>query len=273
MTKEENALDHYVLAHGSAGRARLNVLARVMEAGTESLLKRVGIEAGAACLDVGCGGGDVSLLLARHVGADGSVVGVDLDEAKLESARQEAGEAGLGQVSYRTASVFDLAPDESFDIVYSRFLLTHLADPAGAIEAMLGALRPGGRLVLEDIDFSGHFAFPDFPALWDYVRLYSAAVATTGGDANIGPRLPGLLKASGLAEVGMQVSQPAALSGDAKLITPITMESIGQRVIEAGLATAEEVRRIAKELTKAANDPTVVMGTPRIVQTWGRKPS
>ena len=48
----------------------------------------------------------------------------------------------------------------------------------------------------------------------EYLRLYSAIVSTTGGDANIGPRLPGLLRDAGLQAVGMHVSQPAEFEGE-----------------------------------------------------------
>jgi hypothetical protein len=79
------------------------------------------------------------------------------------------------------------------------------------------------------------------------------------------------LRDAGLQEVGMHVSQPAGFEGEAKLITPLTMQSIGERVIEAGLATVDEVKRIVEGLTEAALNSTVVMGMSRIFQVWGRK--
>lgn len=69
----------------------------------------------------------------------------------------------------------------------------------------------------------------------------------------------------------MHVSQPAGFEGEAKLITPLTMQSIGERVIEAGLATVDEVKRIVEGLTEAALNSTVLMGMSRIFQVWGRK--
>ena len=265
------ALDSYVIAHGSDGRARLRVLARVMAAGTEALFQRVGIEEGAACLDVGCGGGDVSVHLARRVGPNGQVLGLDLDPVTLAAAREEAAALALPQLCYRQASVFELQGDGNFDVVYARFLLTHLAKPEDAISRMLGALRPGGLMLLEDIDFSGHFAQPACPAFQDYLRLYSETVRLAGGDPNIGPRLPLLLKAAGLADVDLRVSQPVALEGEAKLISPITLDAISDRVIAAGLATASELAEVSRALYEAAEDPNTVMSAPRIVQSWGRK--
>jgi ubiquinone/menaquinone biosynthesis C-methylase UbiE len=69
--------NHYLIRGGVEGRERLRILARVMRPTTISLFDRVGIKARMACLDVGCGGGDVTLDLACLVGPEGRVVGWD----------------------------------------------------------------------------------------------------------------------------------------------------------------------------------------------------
>lgn len=73
----------YVIRGAAEGRERLRMLARVMRPATLTLLERIGIAKGAVCLDVGCGGGDVTLELAAMVGPSGRVVGTDIDEAVL----------------------------------------------------------------------------------------------------------------------------------------------------------------------------------------------
>jgi SAM-dependent methyltransferase len=266
----------YVLSSGRAGRERLRILGRVTSPGTNALFDRIGVRPGMRCLDVGCGGGDVSLLLAQRVGDTGRVTGADVDSIKLGIAADEAAEVGASNVEFRAANVFELAEEigeiASFDLVYSRFLLTHLRDSQRALRSMTGMLRPGGIIAIEDIDFSGHFSYPDCPALWDYVRLYTATSARTGGDANIGPRLPILLLEAGMEDVSVRVSQPAGVTDEAKLINPITMESVAERTVAEGLATSEEVGRIVRELYAAVADPQMVMSIARIVQAWARKP-
>lgn len=69
----------YAIEGGQAGKARLNVLAQVLEPTTLALFERVGIAPGMACLDVGSGGGDVTSLLAQGVGERGRMVGLDVD--------------------------------------------------------------------------------------------------------------------------------------------------------------------------------------------------
>src|SRR4051812_6192241 len=132
----------YIIRGGTEGRERLRLLSRILRPTTLSLLDRVGVRPGMKCLDAGCGGGDVTLELARLVGPDGNVVGIDIDATKLDLARQEAAAEGLRNVEFRQVPIDAWRPTPEFDVAYSRFLLTHLADPAAAVRIMRQALRP-----------------------------------------------------------------------------------------------------------------------------------
>src|SRR5262245_4393266 len=156
-------IPNYVIRGGVEERERLRVLSRGLEAGTKALLDRLGLRDGLVCADVGCGGGDVSLELARRVAPAGKVVGFDIDQTKLDLARAEARELGIGNVEYRAADVRQAFEVPQFDVVYARFLLTHLEDPLGLLKVFRGALRPGGLVAVEDIDFSGYFTYPESP--------------------------------------------------------------------------------------------------------------
>jgi len=262
----------YVIRGGAAGRERLRILARVVQPTTRALLQRGGVAAGMVCLDVGCGGGDGSVELAKLVGPSGRVVGVDLDATKIELARREAAEQGLSQIEFHVAAA-DAAPGLAFDVVYARFLLTHLADPAAVLRAMLARLRPGGIAIVEDIDFRGHFCEPPLFAFQRYVDLYTAVAQARGADPNIGPRLPGLLREAGAEVVGVQVVQPAGIDGDVKQIAAITMENLADALLDSGLAAADDIRGLTAQLVAAAADSRTLMSLPRIVQAWGRRPA
>ena len=152
----------YVLRGADEGARRLGLLARVMWPTSRPLLRRAGLRRGLRCLDVGCGSGEVTRRLARAVGPEGAVVGVDMDAAILEHARREAARLGLS-VCFRPGSATALDGDPGYDLVYARFLLTHLREPEAALRQMARAARPGGVVVVEDIDFSASSATP--PAL------------------------------------------------------------------------------------------------------------
>ena len=265
-------LQSYIIRGGLEGRERLRIIARVMRPLTLALLTRAGVREGLACLDAGCGGGDVSIELARLVGPTGRVIGVDLDEVKLGIARAEATELGLANLEFRREDVLAVAPaGPAFDLVYARFLLTHLRDPARAVERLRDLLAPGGVLIVEDIDYSGHFIHPPSDAFAAYVDLYRRTAMARGAHPDIGPRLPVLLEAAGLAPAEMQVVQPAALRGEVKLLNAVTMEAIADSVLAAGFATVAEIDAIVDELYRLGRDETTVMSVVRIVEAWGRK--
>jgi SAM-dependent methyltransferase len=264
--------DHYVIRGGVEGRERLRILSRVMRPTTLSLFDRVGIKEQMACLDVGCGGGDVTLDLAELVGSDGSVIGWDIDEIKLGLARHEAEEKGVGNVEF---SIFDIGQSEAaseFDLVYTRFLLTHLRDPAGALSKIRQALRPGGIVIVEDIEITGYFCYPDSAAFRRFIELYTLAVQRRGGDPNIGLRLPVLLLDAGFERMQANVVQPAGIEGEVKLLTAVTMENIADSVVTEGLAGRNEVDDVIARLYELARDSRTFLSVPRVVQAWGYRP-
>lgn len=263
---------HYVIRGGLEGRERLRILSRVMRPTTRSLLERVGLREGMTCLDLGCGGGDATFEMARMVGSTGRAVGVDLDATKIDLARNEAAEMGLPNVEFRVSQVEQSTGAAEFDLVYARFLLTHLTDPASVLRRMLAFLRPGGVVVVEDIDFSGHFCHPDSAAFRRFVELYTHLVRQRGADPNIGPRLPALLLDAGSENVEVNVVQPAGMTGEVKLIAALTMENIADAVLAEGLASAAEVDGIVDDLYACAADDRTFMSLPRVVQVWGYLP-
>src|SRR5262249_54834345 len=91
----------YVIRGGAEGKARVSVVSAGLAPSTASLLGAAGVNDGMRVLDVGCGGGDVTLALAQLVGAHGAVVGIDVDDVKLELARADAVRAGIEHVEYR----------------------------------------------------------------------------------------------------------------------------------------------------------------------------
>lgn len=262
--------DAYVLRGGDQGAERLRLLARVKWPTTRALLRRVGLRPGMRCLDVGCGGGAVTLKLARWVGTAGQAVGVDLDERCLELARQEAARKGL-PAAFRREGVYDLSEEGAYDLVYSRFLLTHVPKPVRAVECLAGAARPGGLVAVEDIEFAAHFCHPACPAFDRYVSLYRQAVRRRGGDPDIGPRLVDLLMDAKLKDVGVAVVQPAYRRGPGKRIAQVTMEHVREAVVTAGLASDGEVDAVVADLARFVRSPRTVLSLPRIFQVWGRK--
>lgn len=105
------------------------------------------IARGERVLDVGCGCGDTTLELARRVGADGRVTGLDLSRRMLGRARARAEEAGARHAAFVAGDAgFPPLPVGRHDVLFSRFGVMFFRDPAAAFANLARTLRAGGRV-------------------------------------------------------------------------------------------------------------------------------
>ncbi len=270
MERSPEQPEGYVLRGGQAGAARLRLINRVKWPSTERLLDRAGLRAGMRVLDLGCGGGAVTLRLAALVGPEGEVVGADLDPSSLRLAHQEAEDSNL-PVSFRHLAAEELDEVAAYDFAYSRYLMSHLRNPERALGAMVQALRPGGRLAVEDIFFPGHVCHPPNAAFDRYLELYGAVVRAKGADPAIGPRLLGMALDAGVVDVQVELVVPIFRDGEGKRVAQVTVENIREAVVGAGLATGTEVDSVVAELEAFAEDERTLMSIAPTFQVWGRK--
>ncbi len=268
VTRDET--ETYIIEGGQAGRDRLNLLHQVFRVGTQHLLDEIEIAPGMKCLDVGCGGGDVAKLLATKVGSDGQVVGTDADISMIELASAEAQRQGLKNIQYLQGDAYSTFCEHSFDLVYSRLLLTHLSAPEKALAAMCGSVKRGGWVVIEDMDATRIFSDPEIPAISRYLELYIGLSTSNGGDPAIGPKLPGLLRRAGVMDVEVRLVQQAGYSGPVKQNVVITAERTAQRLVQNGYIGADEMTNLLRDNHRAAVDPDILISAPLIVQAWGR---
>jgi len=80
-------------------------------------------------LDIGCGMGDVSILVARHVGPGGRVVSIDLDQASIKTAEKRTSAVGFDNTTYHRSDILTFMDDEPFDAIVGRLVLEFLPDP------------------------------------------------------------------------------------------------------------------------------------------------
>jgi len=261
---------HYIIRGGDPGAERLRVLSRVMRSGTLAVLDRAGLALGLDVLDLGCGSGDTTVEIARLVGPTGRVVGIDMDDRVLAHARSLSEACGL-PVQWRQARAEDVDEEGAFDIAYARFLLSHLPDPSDGLRRMLRAVRPGGRVVVEDIDITAHAHWPPSAAFVRYIELYAAAARARGADPTIGPRLAAMLIDAGLVDVEISISMPVFHAGEGKSIARLTLANVAEAAIAAGLTNRAEVDELLAELATHEADPRSIQSTAQVFQAIGKR--
>jgi SAM-dependent methyltransferase len=146
-TKEELAAEQAAFWNGPGGKMWLAAYERIQRgiAGFgEAALKAAAAQPGEHVLDIGCGTGGTTAELARAIGPNGQVLGVDISEPLLGAARAQ-------QPANATFEVGDAAtfpfPAASVDLVFSRFGVMFFGDPAAAFANIRRAVKPSGRMV------------------------------------------------------------------------------------------------------------------------------
>jgi SAM-dependent methyltransferase len=176
-------------------------------------------------------------------------------------------------VEWRSGLAEVLADSGRYDLVYARFLLSHLSDPAAVLLRMREALRPGGRVVVEDIDITSHSHWPPCPAFNRYIEIYSATAQAHGADSSIGPRLPALLVDAGFADVDVAISMPLFREGEGKSIARITLANIADAAIAAQFTTRAEVDELLAGLARHEADPRSIQSAAQAFQCVGVRPA
>jgi 2-polyprenyl-3-methyl-5-hydroxy-6-metoxy-1,4-benzoquinol methylase len=232
---------------------RQQLLARVLEPSTREVLARLPRIANARCLDLGCGQGNTTRLLAQAIGST-DCIGVEYDAALVEYASAQVNPAG---VSFQQGDVTRLLfPDASFDVVFCRYLVIHLADPMRGIREMLRVVRPSGYVVAYEPDFIGEFSDPESNALGLINRVWNGLFQNPKG----GRRLLRYLREAGASDITggalMQLEYGSALI---KRTYRLTAEATGPLAQARGVLSELEVREMVDGLKRLEDDPVSLL--------------
>jgi ubiquinone/menaquinone biosynthesis C-methylase UbiE len=223
------------------------------------------------CIDIGCGGGAVTLEMARLIAPGGSVTGLDMDEVKLGLAREAAAERELDNVEFRKLDVNDWNEPGAYDFVFSRFLLQHLVDPTEVLGRMWAGVRPRGVLVVEDADFDGWCCDPPNEAFDFFVRSYGRVLERRGGDHALGRKLYRSFRGAGISEPDVALVQSVSVAGEEKTLAWSTLESTAEAIVSERIASEDEVTAALASLWQFTKDPHTLICHPRVFQLCSRR--
>ena len=228
------------------------------DAFTRRLLVDAGIGPGMRVIDLGCGPGVVTRLLAELVGETGHVVGVDRQARALARAVELTGRAGLSNVTFVEQDLSDPLPAAApYDAAVARRVLMYLPEPLSVVRAVADVLRPGGAAVFQEMDASMTPARTAPHPLHDQVNDWIwTTVSGEGANTAMGLELAPLVERCGLTV--KHVRAEAEIEGHTGSMATI-VRAILPRILHHTDATEAEIdvdtleRRLAEERRRAGS--------------------
>lgn len=245
---------------------------------TRRYLSDAGVKQGMHVIEIGCGGGEVTEVLAELVGSSGAVVAIDHNQNALATAQARMRERGIEYVQFIFADITgDLSSlegfqQEGFDILAGRRVLMYLQDPAEVLRRLARWLRPGGWVVFEESDLTMVPGRTSSLAAHDQAMEWLRRMLTMeGANTAMGFGLPTTLIKAGLRFEGIRAE--AVIQGQGTQYPLATLLKLMEvRVISAGIATQEEVNSLVARLDVESRDPAWVYVSDISFCAWGQKP-
>ena len=234
----------YALGRTNAEYERLIEQAEVLRPLTERVLRAAGIGAGMHVLDIGCGVGDVSLLVGELVGPAGSVVGIDLDANALRFADERRAARAVTNVAFREADARSVHSERLFDAAVGRFVLMYMSDPTAALRLIAERVRQGGVLAFHEWVAGISTASANQPVLASFQKLISTTFERSGARLGIGAELYSRMRDAGLAPEPRPLAEVAVCMGQGAVAYrrwALFARSMLPKIVEYGLAAEEEV--------------------------------
>lgn len=244
---------------------------------TRRLLIEAGLVPGMRVLDVGCGPGEVSFLVAQLVGSDGSVLGIDREEAAVATARARATERRIANVEFAVGDFRALdAPDEPFDAVVGRLVLMYQADPAAAVASASRQARPGGIVAFAEMCLTHGITdpartlicWPPTPAWRELSTWIHDLHERLGTQTCMGYRLPETFEQAGLPRCTQLDGELVVAVGDEAVSRTVDLaRSFLPMIVETGVATEAEVSidTLAERLRTDTGQTGPVVSWPPVV--------
>lgn len=216
---------------------------------------------GSRVLEAGCGVGAQTIPLSRH-SPKARITSIDISDASIAQAKEKVSSAGIENVQFRQADIFDLPfPRESFDHVFVCFVLEHLPRPLDALNVLKTMLIPGGTITVIEGDHGSAYFHPDSKAAHKAIQCQIELQRRAGGNANIGRELYPLLTQTGFDSLSVSPrmvyadsSKPELADGFTRKTFTAMIEGVRESAVEAGLISRKIFDRGIADLYRTTQE-------------------
>ncbi len=262
----------YVLGTDEAEHQRLGLQHRLWSDLAHETWKHARVGPGMRVLDVGSGPGFAAFDLAQTVGPSGRVVAVDESAGFIEKVREGARGRGLTNID---AHVHDVQRLEglgleagSFDVVYARWVMCFVPDPAAVVRGVARLLKAGGRFCVNDyFNYESMTIAPKDAAFSKGIAAVGASWRERGGDPDFAGHLPRLCAEAGLRVARLEVHQRLCRPGDTMWAWPDSFwRNYMPRLVQGGHLTAGEAEAFMESWRRVSADPHAFMLLPAVFE-------
>jgi SAM-dependent methyltransferase len=263
----------YLLGDSRRESLRLQRQARLWDPTAHALFDRLHIKRGWRVLEIGPGQGSLHMELRRRVRAPVDIV--ERSSTFSEALRRRCERDGFGAGAVWQCDLIDAPiPRNAYDLIFARWVFLFLPDVDAHLRRLTAALKPGGRLVIQDYCRGTLRMVPEPPEWNDFLLADLAFFASQGGDANIGARLPRLYEQAGLDVIEVtpttKVGRPGSLEWDWMSTYFLGILTRYGRHRPFTSAKAASLRR---HWLTAARRKTSLLISPTVLDVVGRRPS
>jgi SAM-dependent methyltransferase len=217
--------------------------------------------------------------LALLFGDDTRVIAFDISQEQLDLAGDYRADADVeNRITFVQADLTDLAASpklagKRFDLIYTRFTLTHMANPDEALKNLLEKLKPGGYIVCEDmLGYDGIFGCPGDPAMDDFIAYAKLIPRIAGVEFLVGRRLPEMLEQQGLEIVAAASRQPLLREREDMRFWTMPYDKVFiQNCVNSGVVAREKLERIIDALNDYIDNRCILISWAQFLQICGRK--
>jgi ubiquinone/menaquinone biosynthesis C-methylase UbiE len=220
--------------------------------------------AGSKILEAGCGVGAQTITLAKN-SPQALITSIDISEASVNEARRKTEAAGLTNVNFEQADIFNLPyKPESFDHVFVCFVLEHLPQPVEVLQMLKKYLKQGGTITVVEGDHGSAYFYPESEAANKAIQCQVELQRRAAGNAMIGRELYPLLLSAGFNSVRVSPrmvyvdsSKPQLVNGFTKKTFTAMIEGVREQAIISGIIEQQVFDQGIRDLYRTAEEDGV----------------
>ncbi|GIU72240.1 MAG: class I SAM-dependent methyltransferase [Candidatus Nitrosocaldaceae archaeon] len=248
-------MSEYIFGSTAKELLRLELQAELFEPYTKHTLELAGIKKGMKCVDFGCGNGYTAILLAKLVGKDGKVIAIDTSKDALLVAEKNAKRLGIDNIEFIQTDAYNTSlKDNYYDLIFSRFLFTHISEPKKVLEEMIRITKDNGIIVTEDFNHELRITYPYNKYIERLRTALIELLKKSGSKYDIAGMLYRLFKEHGLDAKVDVYAVPFSMNDKRYRVLPLLFaEVLRDRFMKYGIIDEEEYNNIINGINEYMN--------------------